>query len=1046
VVIGVNDQLQGVVRRFRGLASRRPGLATGLWGEPGIGKTHVATELLKQTPCPFLTVHATQTIPSVVRGLPRPKKVSVWLERSLERLGRDEISAPEQRVETLVGWLTATAPVILHVEDLHESAPEQLGFWRLLGVSITRIRGLGLIATSRNQPPAGFEAIRLLPLSREASDALLEQEAGANLPGQTLSWIFARAAGNPLFTLEFFRFLARQGFAWSDGQRWRWREPEREVLPGSVEALIEHRLGEATERPEQKQALNAKAVLGTEVNEKQWAVVADLSVETLHEIKTALERTGVLVGDEFAHPLYREVLARALSSDECRVLVRRALAQAEAAPGLVARLVTEAKLEPLEFLSVIERAIAQSKKAGNEVQAALLMAQALNAIDGERRATLALEAARILRRVDLRSASRLAEVATSWPSTAREATLLGAELLAVQGQLAIAEQMIERLPNTDTQQDRRARRLVLRVQARDFGGSLELWDQHAELRQSHDPTVLRCAIHALLDHRRLKEAQTVLACVQAQPGVSVAEGIKLENTEHIVLLHAGEFEQALALLDERIPRYAAGDDLRVMASALTHKANALERLGRLREAAGFYEKSSEVHARIGDLRSFASSRVGVAWNLWHLAEYQDAESLLLESREVLRDSSLSDMLAECEGILALLYLDWSPPMAVTLAAKHAQAALEIARRVNNPYETVSSLHDNAVVRVRQGRPNEGLVIADEMATLSEAHGFSGLAVNAMYCRALALEGLGQKDEALRLMRQAEAVNGDKDGMFTRKIGIEVARLAGDLELAREHLKWFEERGITNGQVILHRHFPELGVNVAGRSEAPLEPQPLQLDVLGPIRFRRGDAVIPLRGAKRKELLALLLEARLAGRTDVSRLALIEALYPDLNEVRASTLLGDLVYQVREVCGANVILTTTNGYALGAVSSDAEAFLQQGDTRLWRGPFLEGLHLVGVMDAVSETLGLALRAHTEGLITTDPDEAVRLGRLLLEMDPYDLEALRLTLRALRATGNHKSLNRAYAQARARLLEIGESLPERWAVFLGDGLPAPTGATG
>ena len=65
---------------------------------------------------------------------------------------------------------------------------------------------------------------------------------------------------------------------------------------------------------------------------------------------------------------------------------------------------------------------------------------------------------------------------------------------------------------------------------------------------------------------------------------------------------------------------------------------------------------------------------------------------------------------------------------------------------------------------------------------------------------------------------------------------------------------------------------------------------------------------------------------------------------------------------------------------------------------------------------------------------DPKEAARLGRLLLEADPYDLETLRLTLEALRRAGNHRSLSRLYEKARARMLEVGERLPADWQDFL------------
>jgi two-component SAPR family response regulator len=102
----------------------------------------------------------------------------------------------------------------------------------------------------------------------------------------------------------------------------------------------------------------------------------------------------------------------------------------------------------------------------------------------------------------------------------------------------------------------------------------------------------------------------------------------------------------------------------------------------------------------------------------------------------------------------------------------------------------------------------------------------------------------------------------------------------------------------------------------------------------------------VRGQKRRELLALLLESKLAGRREVSKLDLLENLYPSINELQASTALKDLVYALRELHGPAYIQTTDGGYALGDVGSDAEAFLQSGDTRLWRGSYLEGLSLEG----------------------------------------------------------------------------------------------------
>jgi hypothetical protein len=264
----------------------------------------------------------------------------------------------------------------------------------------------------------------------------------------------------------------------------------------------------------------------------------------------------------------------------------------------------------------------------------------------------------------------------------------------------------------------------------------------------------------------------------------------------------------------------------------------------------------------------------------------------------------------------------------------------------------------------------------------------------------------------------------------------VARLSGDLAVAREYLGWFEAHGLINGANIARRYFPRLASSTALSTAKPGTSH--RLEMLGSMRVLIGGSSEPVRGGKRKELLALLLEARIMGRSEVSRLNLFDTLYPDTNESQAYAALSSLVYQLRELCGPETILSSDGGYALSGITSDAETFLETGDTRLWRGEYLEGSDL-GVGETVRETLYLALRNRAESLLETDPTEVVRVGRLLCAADPYDLESLRLTLRALRASDNHKSLKSTYARARTGLLEIGEVLPERWMDFL----ETPTG---
>jgi hypothetical protein len=122
-----------------------------------------------------------------------------------------------------------------------------------------------------------------------------------------------------------------------------------------------------------------------------------------------------------------------------------------------------------------------------------------------------------------------------------------------------------------------------------------------------------------------------------------------------------------------------------------------------------------------------------------------------------------------------------------------------------------------------------------------------------------------------------------------------------------------------------------------------------------------------------------------------------------------------------------------GYALGNVQSDAEEFLTTGNTALWRGVYLEGIELE-LQGSVAESLYLLLYSKAQEGLGSNPKEAARLARLLLEYDPYNRDYLTLCLQALRAVNNHKSLTRLYAEAKERFVDVGEMLPDTWQIFL------------
>ena len=128
-----------------------------------------------------------------------------------------------------------------------------------------------------------------------------------------------------------------------------------------------------------------------------------------------------------------------------------------------------------------------------------------------------------------------------------------------------------------------------------------------------------------------------------------------------------------------------------------------------------------------------------------------------------------------------------------------------------------------------------------------------------------------------------------------------------------------------------------------------------------------------------------------------------------------------------------MLTTPDGYALGNCDSDVERFLAAPEAALWRGPYLDGLEFDG---SVRDSIYLALARYARDLLPSDPRGASRLARILIEAEPYRTDYLATGLEAYRAAGNHRSLERLYQAARARLAELGETLPRRWQLFLTD----------
>ncbi|NJK45693.1 MAG: hypothetical protein HC933_16780 [Pleurocapsa sp. SU_196_0] len=272
--------------------------------------------------------------------------------------------------------------------------------------------------------------------------------------------------------------------------------------------------------------------------------------------------------------------------------------------------------------------------------------------------------------------------------------------------------------------------------------------------------------------------------------------------------------------------------------------------------------------------------------------------------------------------------------------KHARDALTLSRRLGNEPVALQLLPQIAWAEAVHGDAKLALEILDDHARLVQKHQEQTYGVFAQWMRALSLERLGRSTEAVALMEDALCQIRDLQVDWNLvRLELELHRMRDDEQSARDALETLCTRG-EEGATALHvlkRYFPRLFETntYALASESPVP----SLEVLGEMRFNHTPISPRLR--KAKELVALLLEARLAGRQHVTPLEALDGLYRGEDEVQSSAAIRQLLYRLRKALGDDLVGRTNQGYVL-TVKSDAEQFLETLDTRLWRGDYLQGL--------------------------------------------------------------------------------------------------------
>ncbi len=263
-----------------------------------------------------------------------------------------------------------------------------------------------------------------------------------------------------------------------------------------------------------------------------------------------------------------------------------------------------------------------------------------------------------------------------------------------------------------------------------------------------------------------------------------------------------------------------------------------------------------------------------------------------------------------------------------------------------------------------------------------------------------------------------------DDEYNQKIqDFEISRLQKDLQKMKIIQEWFKEKN--HFQIVEKiQYCIELeNTNSLPPENISTEPS-LILNVLGSIQIILNGSEIQYRAKKRLEILIYLLEARAAGQLESSLLEMLDALYPELTEAEGKNALKQSVYILREKFGTDCIVSTSRGYKLGAVKSDLDEIIAKPNSKLWRGTYLQGLGQ-SYFGTVRGALLQQLSSLAQNSLSTNATETIRLSQILLEMEPYDHDALTLLLQA--TTHQPHIAKSAYQTIRQRYLEIGEELP-------------------
>jgi class 3 adenylate cyclase/tetratricopeptide (TPR) repeat protein len=333
-LVGRGRELRRLREGYKQARDKRRTTLLLVLGEPGIGKTRLARELVNRlddarilvgrcasygedaTYLPLVEVvrQVTRESPleDVLRGVDDADRVAFVLRALTGELDEPfSVADASWAAQRFFAALAREAPVLVVLDDLHWAAPV---FLDLLEQLVSRTRGIPLVLLGLARPelterrPQWAEnaearvEVRLERLSDEETVALVAGRGGKNLERRVLDRLVATAEGNPLFAEQLFEVVHERG-------------PDALTsVPPTVDALIAGRL-DGLERQE-RAALERAAVIGRDfraselvaLSPPEEAAIAAQTLASLARGRFVRRRRVAAVADTFAfqHVLIRD--------------------------------------------------------------------------------------------------------------------------------------------------------------------------------------------------------------------------------------------------------------------------------------------------------------------------------------------------------------------------------------------------------------------------------------------------------------------------------------------------------------------------------------------------------------------------------------------------------------------------------------------------------------------------------------------------------------------------------------------------------------------